>query len=370
MTLQGSFSTMPFPDVLQWLGSSRRSGTLWVSLGFEERHFRLEGGDVSAMGSADRVAHDLARLVLARGLIEEPRLQQILSASQGQGSRSLQQILADDGHVDRSVISEAIRAHVRDGVMQVFLWDDGRFVFRAEAERPLIEAPGWDLEVTPALSTEELLIDAMRRLDEWERMRVAFASDYTIVHALGPASDLPAVEALHRIGEPLALVDLCLRLDRPRFEVLHELEQGRRRGLIAVTATPAEVVEFGGPAKHLLEAVSSLLDEDQYDEADALLRTILNLNPTHAEARRLLETSHRAHLEVLYGEMPPYRTPVLKEDRARLAQLGLAPRERYLVDRIDGRRDIAALTLMTPLGERETLRALAKLLRLGMLTLT
>jgi hypothetical protein len=45
---------------------------------------------------------------------------------------------------------------------------------------------------------------------------------------------------------------------------------------------------------------------------------------------------------------------------------GLAPRERYLFMRIDGRRDVAALTVMTPVGELETLRALEKFERMGL----
>jgi len=44
----------------------------------------------------------------------------------------------------------------------------------------------------------------------------------------------------------------------------------------------------------------------------------------------------------------------------------LAPRERYLFMRIDGRRDVAALTVMTPVGELETLRALEKFERMGL----
>ena len=36
MPLSGTFATMPFGDLLQWLGDARRSGTLSVALDFDE----------------------------------------------------------------------------------------------------------------------------------------------------------------------------------------------------------------------------------------------------------------------------------------------------------------------------------------------
>jgi hypothetical protein len=43
----------------------------------------------------------------------------------------------------------------------------------------------------------------------------------------------------------------------------------------------------------------------------------------------------------------------------------LTPREKYLLARVNGARDVGALTVMTPLGELETLRALKKFHHLG-----
>ncbi|MEM6962161.1 MAG: DUF4388 domain-containing protein [Myxococcota bacterium] len=41
MGLSGTFTTMPLVDLLQWLGESRKTGTLTLVLEFEERYLRL-----------------------------------------------------------------------------------------------------------------------------------------------------------------------------------------------------------------------------------------------------------------------------------------------------------------------------------------
>ena len=371
MTLQGSFVTMPFPDLLQWIGDARSSGILSVSLAIDVRYFQVTNGEITGLGAADPRAHDLVRLLLGRGLIDETLLHRVLERSASE-PRSLQKIILDEGHVERSSLAQAVRSHVKDAVLQVFLWEQGQFVFTATAESSLLEPPSWDLSVNPSVPVAEVLMDAMRRLDDWRHISEVFPSDYVMLHAIAPAPDLPAVDALHEAREPLALVDLCLRLDRPRFAILEELYEGWRRGVVAAEATPAELAATPGstPVQHLLDAARTLAGEQQYDEATALLRTVLNLDASHSEARRLLNDAHKAQLEQLYREFPPYRVPVATVDRSRLDNVTLAPRERYLLLRIDGRWDVATLTAITPLGELETLRALKKFLQLGLISLS
>jgi hypothetical protein len=210
-------------------------------------------------------------------------------------------------------------------------------------------------------------MDGIRRIDEWKRIAEVLPSDYTLVHALGTAPDLPALEVLAQAGEPLALGDLCLRFARPRFEVLHELHEAWRRGLLAVDATPHELARPAdtSPADMLVRTAHTLLDERQWDEAAALLRSTLDLDPYHEEARKLLHRARSDQLEALYQELPPYRVPLRRGTEPPQA---LSTRERYLWTRIDGTRDVGALTVMTPLGELETLRALKKMTHLGLIS--
>jgi uncharacterized protein DUF4388 len=371
VSLSGTFSTMPFPDLMQWLGDSRRSGILTVALEFEERYLRIEEGRLVALGSDDARSHDLVRLLLARKLIDEPRLRRALHAAETSG-RSLRKVLIDDGHVPGAALAGAVRSYAKDTALQLFLWHDGRFFFadhEVEAMLPQREVEA-AFPVDPPLPMRELLIDGMRRLDEWRRVAQVLASDYTVVHALGPAPDLLAHEALRARGEPAALGDLCLELGRPRFEVMEELYAAFQRGLLAVDGVPQQMrlgPRHRSPADMLVQNAVTLLDEKQFEEAAVLLRSVLDLDPYHDRARVLLHRARAEQLEELYLQFPPFRVPRCRipRDGSDPKAAALTPKERYLLSRIDGQRDVGALTVMTPLGELETLRLLKKLSHIG-----
>src|SRR5688572_3395487 len=120
MPLTGTFSTMPFADLLQWLGDSRRSGTLAVALEFEERYIRFTEGQVVAYGSDDPMARDLGRLALDRGLIDDEGLLRAIE-SQAQSQMPLGDVLQAEG-VDAEALERAVRAHIEETVLGLFLW--------------------------------------------------------------------------------------------------------------------------------------------------------------------------------------------------------------------------------------------------------
>jgi hypothetical protein len=372
MGLSGTFATMPFPDVLQWLGESRQSGSLTVVLEFDERYLRFRDGHIDALASKDPRSHDMVRLLLGRTLLDEARVHAVI-AEQARTARPLRSVLIDDGHIARAELDAALRGHVKDMILEIFLYDDGRFLFSTPKEGSLMmEADAtWDLAVDPPISAREVLMDGVRRIDEWRRMNEVFPSDYTIVHAIGRAPGSPVVDALVAAGEPLTLGDLCMRVARPRFEVIEQLYDAWRRQLVAVEATPQELAaaKKTSPIAMLVQAATTLLDAQQFDEAAALLRSAGDLDPMNEEVRGLLHRAHAEQLEQLYREFPPYRVPVVVASRDRVGELQLSPRERYLLFRIDGRWDVGTLTVITPVGEIETLRILKKLQHIGLITM-
>jgi hypothetical protein len=351
---------MPFPDLMQWLGDSLRTGVLTVSLEFEERYMRVEEGKLVALGSSDPRSHDLVRLLLARRLIDEPRLRRAIQAAET-SKRRLRTVLVDDGHVPAPALAAAVRAYAKDGALQLFLWQEGRFLFSDMPADAMLHDREVESEfpVEPPIPMRELLIDGMRRVDEWRRVAEVLPSDYSVVHALGRAEDLAAYEALAERGEPMALGDLCLELGRPRFEILEELYEAWRRGLLAVDGVPQQLRHtHQSPTDVLVKNAITLLQEKQFEEAAVLLRSVLDLDPYHDRARAYLHRARHEQLQELYIQFPPYKIPWCRVPRDHPKLSTLSPRERYLMTRIDGKRDIGSLTVMTPLGELETLRAL------------
>ena len=371
MGLSGTFDTMPFPDLMQWLGATGQRGMLTVTLEFEERYLHIEDGALCGFGSDDPRSRDLARVLLGRGLLSEAHLRTASQTAERE-RRPLRLVLLEDLYLSPKTLAAAIRDHAKDVALQLVLWHDGRFVFSSLRAEPLFPDLGaTELVLDPPIPIKSLVLEGMRRIDEWKRFAEILPSDHTIVHALDRAEDLPAMQALVAHGEPVALGDLCLELALPRLSILTQLHQAWKRGLLAVDRAAPEPRPdpVHSPIDTLVAGARPLLAERQFDEAATLLRSALDLDPYHAEARALLHRAREEQLEELYRQLPPYRVPVLQSSRDGDKTQGLPPRERYLLSRVDSERDVGALTVMTPMGELETLRVLKKFLHVGLIKL-
>jgi hypothetical protein len=376
MPLSGTFSTMPLADLLQWIGQARRSGTLAVALEFEERYIRFDGGRIAAYGSDDPMARDLGRLCLQRGLLTEPQLFEALDA-QSRSHMPLGDVLVSSGLVDADELDGTVRSHIQETVLGLFLWPEGRFMFSDPTGEQRLEVSEWmppEYELAEPLSTEGILLEGMRRLDEWTRMVEVLPSDSAQVHALAPAADLPILEAIAAHPDPPTLGELLAEHGDSRYSVCEQLFRAFQRGLVAFEAgrerRPQSLVRGTSTVEHLMRAAEALHEEGQHEEAAALLRSAVSMDPFRADVRQLLRKTRDTQLAQLYKALPREGVPRLAVPPKSVVDMTLEPRERKLLTCINGRWDVATLTLTTALGELETLRAMRKLMHAGVLTIT
>jgi hypothetical protein len=367
MALQGTFSTMPFAELLQWLGDSRQTGTLSVALEFEERYLRFDDGRIVAYGSDDPMARDIGRLALSRGLVDEPALLRALEA-QRRSHMPLSDVMVAEGAVAVEALEAAVRSHVEETVLGLFLWPEGRFTF---SNSPSVEADEWmpaEYALSEPLDVRGLLMEGMRRLDEWKRIIKVLPSDDTQLHALTPADDLPILEEIAAHPHHPTLGELLAVKGDSRFSICEQLFRAFERGLLAVEQAPprpdAETARGATTVAHLVTAAESLEREGQHEEAATLLRTALQLDPFRAEARALLGRVREAQIRELYAVLPSDHVPTV----ARSPE-SPSPRERRVLDRLNGRWDVAAVAMTSGLGELEALRALRSLVHAGAVSL-
>jgi hypothetical protein len=373
--LSGTFATMPFADLLQWISDARRSGTLSVALEFEERYLRFVDGAIAAYGSDDPMARDLGRLCLMRGLCGEPAL--LRAVEQQQSSQMpLGDVLVSSGAVTHEALEAAVRTQVEETVLGLFLWPEGRFTYRDEvAPDEVAQFMPPEYELVEPIPTRQILMEGMRRLDEWTRIVHVLPSDDVQLHALGPAADLPILEEIAAHPEPPTLGQILAEQGDSRFAVCEQLFRAFERGLVAVEAASPESLRAQRTARgsttvsHLVQAAGAMIAEGQHDEAAALLRSALGLDPFRADARALMRSSREAQLKSLYDAMPRHRVPRLATTGKRLERVPLSARERRVLSQVNGRWDVAALALTTGVGELETLRALRRLVHAGVVLL-
>lgn len=372
MPLSGTFDTMQLTDVIQWIHTTSQSGTLTVSVDLDDTHLIFEQGEVVAVGTDDPLRLDLGQTLLARGVITEAQLVHALRRIDS--DHSVVDVLVESGALDADDVGLYQVKHIFDYALDLFLHDEGSFLFSiaASSQQLLfpVEIPAENL-LTHPISTQQLLLDAMRQLDEWQRIQSIFPNPYIIVHALEGTSDNPVWRELRRAGGLVSVGELTLRVGRNRFFVYKLLYEAYQSGLVAMdeqSSMPADPTR-DEPVEMLLRNARILVDEQQHEEAREVLATVLNVEPSNREARTLLTELRADHLANLYQLVPPHRVPVLTLDADALADLDLTPRENYLASRLDGSWDVASLVVATPLSELNTLRTLRKFLHAGIVRL-
>lgn len=368
MPLSGTFDTMQLTDVIQWIHATHQSGTLTVSVELEDTHLIFKGGEVVAVGTDDPLRLDLGQTLLARGIITEAQL--VYALRRTDGERSVVDVLVDSGALNADDVGRYQVEHIFDYALDLFLHAEGSFLFSPTSSSQHLLFP----TLVPAenllshpISTQQLLLDAMRQLDEWQRIQKIFPNPYVIVHALEGSSDNRVWRELRRAGGLLSVGELTLRVGRSRFFVYKLLHEAYEAGLVAMDEQSSMPVDAtrDEPVEMLLRNARILVQEHQHEEARGVLATVLNVEPNNQEARGLLTELRSEHLASLYQQVPPHRVPMLALDANALAALDLTPRENYLASRLDGSWDVASLVVATPLSELDTLRTLRKFLHAG-----
>ncbi|MFH2006203.1 MAG: DUF4388 domain-containing protein, partial [bacterium] len=233
MPLSGTFDSMPLTDVIQWIHNASRSGTLTVSVELDDTYLVFEEGEVVAVGSADPLRLDLAHALLARRAITEEQLLAVLSRVDAQ--KSVMDTLVETGIMSDAALSRYQVEHVFELVLDLFLHDEGSFHFSSAGSTQSLLMPTQLPEETllrQPISTQRLLLDAIRQLDEWQRMHAVLPNSFVILHALEGASDNPVWRAMRHHGEMISLGELCLRVGRSRFWVHKQLFEAYQQGLV------------------------------------------------------------------------------------------------------------------------------------------
>jgi hypothetical protein len=164
MSLQGVLSDFGVADVFQLISQQRKTGTLEVSRGARTLEISfVEGAVVRARPAETRPDGALASFLLRAGVVSETELADAWR-EQVETLEPLAAVLMRRGATADVDLREIAQLATRETIFELFLWDDGRFQFRAE---PVQESLGDE-----RVGAESVLLDALRMRDEWTRVQL------------------------------------------------------------------------------------------------------------------------------------------------------------------------------------------------------
>lgn len=154
-----SLSESDFPDLIQALHERRWTGTMQLGqLGVVKTIYVHAGRLVFATSSSrdDR----LGELLLRRGRITMKQFDEA-SLAMGQGKR-LGAILVEQGALEPAELVKVVVEHTREVIYGVFLWTDGFYRLK--------EGPTGQEAITLKMSTPDIILEGIRRIDAWSRV--------------------------------------------------------------------------------------------------------------------------------------------------------------------------------------------------------
>ncbi len=276
--LLGDLSITGVPEVLVLINSSLRTGELVLQSDVARKVLSFVDGECVAVQT--NVPDDrLGEVMWRQGIISLDQL--MIAASQLDTGKRLGRLLIDNGFIGTPQLYQGLRAQVREVFLSVFHFRSGMFCFLGH--EPKLFTP-----VSLEGSTESLIFDGVRQLDEFQKLRRTFGSFDTEVQAVTPLpggvklrdTEEAVVQLLTSARKPLSLRAVLDKAHLGEFQGLRALAKLLDCGYAEITraeapAQPApERPEPIVAAVQVINIVTGIL-HDEFDGADRWIQMYL-----------------------------------------------------------------------------------------------
>ncbi len=158
-SLRGNLTSFRLPDVLTFLASARKSGTLTLTSGGSEATVFFDIGSVVYAGS-NQEALRLGAVLLRKKKISSEQRAAIDKLMHAEGGR-FGQIAVQQGLLTDDQLRDFLKVQVSEIIYDSFVWPGGTFAFIDDTVLP-------PYAVTIAIDLSNLIMEGARRIEEWE----------------------------------------------------------------------------------------------------------------------------------------------------------------------------------------------------------
>ncbi len=380
--LSGDFATMPVKDIVHYLGNRRVSGRLLVQRAGVFKEMTVSDGSVIS-ASSNQPREFLGQFLINMGHLTEDQLSRAFEA-QRETDILLGKILVMKGLVPEVTVQNTLSMKFREMLLDAFQWTEGEFQFELTDE--VVSADGLDIRVD--------LLDIHRegefRETAWQAIRAAFPTGkarLTVDERRLPEPRQPGSmdeRIVQLIKDGLTIDEMALALHASDFYLYQRLYALYRREAVRaredLSPLPASGVEDEAPepriigsessVEEVLQAARMFLEALNFRDGEVLARRAHEMAPSE-ETAQLLKAAETGLLEALrLVLMDPPQVPALLVPQNQLKTMQLSAPERYLLSRIDGKRDVAAIIRVSPLHELDALKYFQSFLDSGFVKLS
>lgn len=366
MSLAGNLRTMALPDILQWIAVGRKTGTLHLERRSIEKRVSFKSGQIFSSWSNDPREY-LGQFLVRHGKISEEQLFKALLRQEREG-KLIGDILTGEGLLTAEELQQSLATKAEESIYELFLWPEGEFRF-ADGELPP------KVTIPIAIEVTTLILEGIRRVDEWDRLKAVFPTlntSFTVKKPEGAGDDTEKrVLALAAAGKTIAEMALEMRCNE--FDTASLLFDLYNRGLLAV-GTVEEDPWAGDPVQaiqDLLAVAAQRVTEKRFDAALEAYEQVLWFDRLNQNAKKgLIAVMEAKQNERALRTVDLDKVPALAVDFATLTKQNFDAQEGFVISRINGQWDVRSILKLCPMKEEDALLIFARLLQRKVIQLT
>lgn len=213
MALQGTLKDFSITEIIQLIGQQLKTGVLKIRREKNLVEISFVDGMIVHVYSNYRGKKDLIGEILVKAqLITEEQLERVLKI-QKETLKYLGEILVELGLLTKEDILKVITTQIYETIYDLFWWEDGTFNF----DLKLVESYK---KIPFALSTEQVLLNILRMVDEWSEIEKKIFSPHLVFRKIAGAE-----EKMASMLSPQSLMREKLTSEQ---ELIHTLVDGNR----------------------------------------------------------------------------------------------------------------------------------------------
>jgi hypothetical protein len=173
MALQGTLKDFSITEIIQLIGQQLKTGVLRIRRGKDLVEIHFVDGMIVHVYSNYRGKKDLIGEILVKAeLISEDQLDRVLKV-QKESFKYLGEILVELQLLTKDDVLKVISTQIYETIYDLFWWEDGQFNF----DLRLVESYK---KIPFALSTEQVLLNILRMVDEWSEIEKKIYSPHLV----------------------------------------------------------------------------------------------------------------------------------------------------------------------------------------------
>jgi hypothetical protein len=236
MALEGNLNSFGLEEILQLIAVQQKTGMLSVSINEKSTVlFFRDGKIVSTRDRRSKMRDPFREYLMRYGVLSREDLVRVTQIGQ-QSKLDLLDILISEKFLDEQTLARQWRMHIQETLHDVLTWDQCSYKFVSGEEVVAgVKSLGEHI-------VEPLLMECMRRIDEYPMLQEMFPTEGIRIAATGReiAPDAEMFESeknvLAMLKTPRPVRDVLSRAKMPAFDTYEALKLLKEKGLVVLEA--------------------------------------------------------------------------------------------------------------------------------------